>query len=96
VKDLVRCVIYIGQREGTVGWYEAQLALPSDPSSVVRAFKILCFPSNKKGEVTDEDFELLERHGHIGEGRLEVAEGFLSRQADLDQTRPREDDEKAK
>jgi hypothetical protein len=28
------------------------------------------------GEVTDEDFELLELHGHIGEGRLQVVEGF--------------------
>lgn len=73
VKDLAKCVIY-KQRKGTIGWYEAILALPSEPSSVVRAFKTLCFPSNKKGEVTDQDFELLELHGHIGEGRLQVVE----------------------
>jgi hypothetical protein len=79
-------VIY-EERRGTSGWYEAQLALPSGTASVVRAFKTLCFPSNKKGEVTDEDFELLKLHGHIGEGRLQVAEDFLSHKADLDQTR---------
>jgi hypothetical protein len=66
-------LIYIEEREDANGWYEAQLVLPSEPSSVVRAFKTLCFPSNKKGEVTDEDFELLKLHGHIGEGRLQVA-----------------------
>jgi hypothetical protein len=80
-------VIYVGQRDGTIGWYEAQLALPSEPSSVVRAYKTLCFPSNKKGEVTDEDFELLELYGHIGEGRLQVAEDFPSHKVDLNQTR---------
>ena len=81
-------MIYTEKREGAVGWYEAQMALPSEPSSVVRAFKTLCFPSNKKGEVTDEDFELLKIHGHIGEGRLQIAEGFLSSEADLGQARP--------
>jgi hypothetical protein len=88
-------VIYVGQPERTTGWYEAQLALPSEPSSVVRAFKTLCFPLNKKGEVTDEDFQLLELHGHIGEGRLQVAEDFPSHEADLDQTVHQEDEEKA-
>ena len=80
-------MIYVGPREGKLGWYEAQLALPSEPSSVVRGYKTLCFPSNKKGEVSDEDFELLEDQGHIGEGRLQVAEDFQSRQAHLDRTR---------
>ena len=55
-------------------WYEAQLSLPTHSSSVVRAVKTLWFPSNKKGEVTDDDFELLKLHGHIGEGRLRLAE----------------------
>ena len=73
---LSRCLIYEEQREDTVGWYQARLLLPSEPSSVVRAVKILCFPSNKKGEVTDEDFELLKRHGHIGKERLQVAEDY--------------------
>jgi hypothetical protein len=84
-------VIYFEPPKSTTGWYEAQLTLPSDPSSVVRAFKTLYFPPNKKGEVTDEDFELLKRQGHIGEGRLQVAEdyGFPSHEADLDQTRDR-------
>ena len=76
-------MIYVGQPGGRIGWYEAQLALPSEPSSVVRAFKTLCFPLNKKGEVTDEDFQLLELYGHIGEGRLQVAEDFVSHEADL-------------
>jgi hypothetical protein len=80
-------VIYLEEREGAIGWYEAQLALPSEPSSVVRAFKTLCFPPNKKGEVTDEDFELLKLHGHIREGRLQVAEDIRSCEADLDRTR---------
>ena len=75
---MVRCVIYSDKTEEDAGWYEAQFALPSDSSSVVRAFKTLYFPSNKKGEVTDEDFELLQRYGHIGEGRLQPADGFLS------------------
>jgi hypothetical protein len=68
--------------------------MPSDPSSVVRAFKTLWFPMNKKGEVTDEDFQLLELHGHIGEGRLQVVEDFRSRGTGLDQTGPREHEEK--
>jgi len=72
-----------------MGWYEAQLALRSEPSSVVRAFKTLWFPSNKKGEVTDEDFELLRLHGHIGEGRLQVAEEFPSHQTEMDRSNPR-------
>jgi len=80
---MVKCVIYLGQGDGTIGWYEARVALPSEPSSVVRAFKTLCFPLNKKGEVTDEDFELLELYGHIGEGRLQVAEDVVSREDDL-------------
>ncbi|HYB84554.1 MAG TPA: hypothetical protein VED86_04425 [archaeon] len=75
---MTRCLIYVGAHDDTAGWYEAQLTLPSDPSSVVRAFKTLCFPQNKKGEVTEEDFELLELHGHIGKGRLQLAEDFFS------------------
>ena len=71
---MTRCLTYVEEREGTIGWYEAQMTLPTEPSSVVRAFKTLCFPSNKKGEVTDQDFELLQLHGHIGEGRLQIAE----------------------
>ena len=70
---MTRYVIYNGQPKETASWYEAQLPLSREPSSVVRAFKVLCFPANKKGEVTDEDFELLRLHGHIGEGRLQVA-----------------------
>jgi len=89
VKDLTRCLMYVEKREDMVEWYEAQLALPSEPSSVVRAFKTLRFPANKKGEVTDEDFELLKLHGHIGQGRLSIAEDFPQRQADLNQTRNR-------
>ena len=58
------------------GWYEAMVALPAEPSSPVRAFKTLRFPPNQKGEVTEEDFELLKRHGHIGEGRLQVMENL--------------------
>ena len=77
------------RKDGTIEWYEAQLALRSEPSSVVRAFKTLWFPSNKKGEVTDEDFELLRLHGHIGEGKLQVAEEFPSHQTELDQSSPR-------
>jgi len=76
LKALTRCLIYEERREDMVGWYQARLLLPTEPSSVVRTFKILCFPSNKKGEVSDEDFELLKRHGHIGEGRLQVAEDY--------------------
>ena len=82
-------MIYPGPREGAGGWYEAQLSLPSEPSSVVRGFKILCFPANKKGEVTDEDYELLQLHGHIGEGRLQVAEDTYPHQAASDHTRQR-------
>ena len=74
VKALARCLIYVEEREDANGWYEAQMTIPSDPSSVVRSVKTLSFPSNKKGEVSDEDFELLQLHGHIGEGRLRVAE----------------------
>jgi hypothetical protein len=73
--------MFVERRKNAVEWYEAQLTLRSDPSSVVRVFKTLRFPSNKKGEVTDEDFELLKLHGHIGEGRLVVAESFPHRQA---------------
>ena len=65
------------------GSYEAIIALPYEPSSVVQAFKTLRFPPNKKGEVTDEDFELLKQHGHIGEGRLQVVEDFPRREADF-------------
>ena len=72
-------MIYVDPREDQSEWYQAQLALPSEPSSVMRAFKTLCFPPNKKGEVTDEDFELLKVHGHIGKGRLQLADDFLSR-----------------
>jgi hypothetical protein len=78
---LGRCVIYVGQKEGANGWYEAQMALPSEPSSVVRAVKTLWFPSNKIGEVTDEDFALLKLHGHIGEGRLHEAEVYRPRES---------------
>ncbi|MGO9644926.1 MAG: hypothetical protein ACLPY5_09290 [Candidatus Bathyarchaeia archaeon] len=70
--DLSKCVMYANESAGGDGWYEAILALPDKPSSVVRVFKTLRFPSNKKGEVTEEDFELLKRHGHIGEGKLLV------------------------
>jgi len=65
-----KCLMYIDQPQH--GWYEAVVALPAEPSSPVRAFKTLRFPPNQKGEVTEEDFELLMRHGHIGEGRLQV------------------------
>jgi len=64
------------------------LTLPSDPSCVVRAIKTLSFPPNKIGEVTDEDFELLRVHGHIGEGRLQLAEDFLSNGEEMGRTRP--------
>jgi hypothetical protein len=57
-------------------WYEAVVAVPTEPSSPVRVFKTLRFPPNRKGEVTEEDFELLKRHGHIGEGRLQVMESL--------------------
>ena len=73
-----KCVIYVGRSDDETRWYEAQLALPSEPSSVVRACKTLWFPRNRMGEVTDEDFELLELHGHIGDGRLQVVEAFPS------------------
>lgn len=86
VSDLTRCVIYIEEQEGTAGWYEAQLPLQREPSSVVRAFKTLWFPSNRKGEVTDEDFELLTLHGHIGEGRLQEAKDFLLSEPDSGKT----------
>jgi hypothetical protein len=82
VTDLTRCVVYVRDGESAIGWYEAQLALPSDPSSVVRAVKTLWFPANRKGEVTDDDFELLKLHGHIGEGRLRLWEDLLSHEAD--------------
>ena len=75
-RTLTKCLIFAEQREDTARWYEAQLALPTEPSSVVRAFKTLCFPLNKKGEVSDEEFELLKIHGHIGEGRLQVIENL--------------------
>jgi len=75
--DLSECVMYADESAGGVGWYEAILALPDKPSSVVRVFKTMYFPSNRKGEVTEEDFELLKRHGHIGEGRLLVVEDIL-------------------
>jgi hypothetical protein len=65
------------------GGYEAIMALPYESSSVVQAFKTLRFPPNKKGEVTDEDFELLKQHGHIGEGRLQVVEDFLKHETDF-------------
>jgi len=67
-----KCVMYIEQPSQM--WYEAIVAVPTEPSSLVRVFKTLRFPPNRKGEVTDEDFELLKRHGHIGEGRLQVME----------------------
>jgi len=69
-----KCLMYIDQPSH--GWYEAMVALPTEPSSPVRAFKTLRFPPNQKGEVTEEDFELLKRHGHIGEGRLQVMENL--------------------
>lgn len=87
VKDLVRSLIYHEPQEDTNMWYEAQLRLPVETSSVVRAFKILYFPSNKKGEVTDEDFKLLMAQGHIGKGRLQLAEDFLSGRSGLNQMR---------
>jgi len=59
------------------------MALPHESSSVVQAFKTLRFPPNKKGEVTDEDFELLKQHGHIGEGRLLLVEDISRHEADL-------------
>ena len=65
------------------GCYEAIIALPYESSSVVQAFKTLRFPPNKKGEVTDEDFELLKEHGHIGDGRLQVVEDFPGRETDF-------------
>ena len=65
------------ENDNANGGYEAQLSLPHEPSSVVRALKVMYFPSNKKGEVSEEEFELLRLHGHIGKGRLELAEGFL-------------------
>jgi hypothetical protein len=74
VMNMSRCVVYVKEQENASEWYEAQLALPTHASSVVRAVKTLWFPSNKKGEVTEEDFELLKLHGHIGEGRLQLAE----------------------
>jgi hypothetical protein len=74
VMGLPRCVVYERKHEITTRWYEANLVLPSEPSSVVRAIKTLCFPPNRKGEVSDEDFELLRLQGHIGEGRLQVVE----------------------
>ena len=83
---MAKCLIYVGQPGDTIVWYEARLALPSEPSSVVRAYKTLCFPLNKKGEVTDEDFELLELYGHIGEGRLRLAEDLPLVEAHLAQT----------
>ena len=67
-----KCLVYAGPDKES--WYEAVLTLPSEPSSVVRTFKTICFPPNKKGEVSGEDFELLQRHGHIGEGRLQVVD----------------------
>ena len=73
MRDLTRCLIYV-EELGAKGWYEAQMALPTEPSSLVRSFKTLYFPANKKGEVTDEDFELLKLHGHIGTGRLQLAD----------------------
>ena len=65
------------------GWYEAMVALPTEPSSPVRAFKTLRFPPNQKGEVTEEDFELLKRHGHIGEGKLQIMENLGTRKRNL-------------
>jgi hypothetical protein len=64
-------------------WYEAHLTLPTEPSSVVRSFKTHRFPPNRKGEVTDEDFELLENNGHIGEGRLQVVDELPADQKKL-------------
>jgi len=69
-----KCLMYIDQPQHD--WYEAVVALPTDPSSPVRIFKTLRFPPNQKGEVTEEDFELLKRHGHIGEGRLQIMENL--------------------
>ena len=63
--------------------YEAIMALPSESSSVVQAFKTLRFPPNKKGEVTDEDFELLKQHGHIGQGRLQEVEDSPRHETDF-------------
>jgi hypothetical protein len=75
-----KCVMFVKQSTGTRGWYEAVVTLPSnnDPSSVVLAYKILRFPANKEGEVTEEDFELLERQGYIGEGKLKLVEGYCN------------------
>jgi hypothetical protein len=73
VKDLGKCLVYPATPNQN-GWYEAVMSLPGHPSSVVRVFKTLSFPANRKGEVTVEDFELLQRHGHIGEGRLQIVD----------------------
>ncbi|HUK27095.1 MAG TPA: hypothetical protein VLV31_01610 [Candidatus Acidoferrales bacterium] len=71
-------MVYAKDHENAGEWYEAQLNMPSDSSSLVRVVKTLWFPSNKKGEVTDEDYALLKLHGHIGEGRLQLAENVAS------------------
>ena len=80
--------MYTGQSPGWREWYEATMTLPYESSSLVRAFKILRFPPNKKGEVTDEDFELLKQHGHIGEGRLQVVEDFPRHETDFPNQMP--------
>ena len=71
-----KCVVFVERPPATRGWYEAVVSLPSnnDPSSVILAYKMLRFPANREGEVTEEDFELLKRHGHIGEGKLRLIE----------------------
>ena len=68
--------MFVERSPRTRGWYEAVVPLPGndDSSSVVLAYKILRFPANKEGEVTEGDFELLERHGYIGEGKLKLVE----------------------
>jgi hypothetical protein len=76
-------LINIEQPSGSREWYEATMALPNESSSIVRAFKILRFPPNMKGEVTDQDFELLKQHGHIGEGRLQLVEDLHPHETDL-------------
>ena len=74
-----KSVMFVERPRGTRDWYEAIVALPTNnSSSVVLEYKILRFPANKEGEVTEEDFELLERHGYIGEGKLKLMEDLCN------------------
>lgn len=76
-------MVFIEQLSGMRSCYEAIMTLPSESSSIVQAFKTMRFPPNKKAEVTDEDFELLRQHGHIGEGRLQIVEDFPRHEKDF-------------